>query len=91
MLHFRGLPRSVPFGKAATSRWALPLVLLVLRPNGHGSYDQQHGVLVGRMGMLSVQVDVGFPEGGQYVHLTEVNPVPFLSGPTGRDDSRVES
>ena len=35
--------------------------------------------------MLPVQVGVGFPEGGQYVHLTEVNPLPFLSGPTGRD------
>ena len=27
--------------------------------------------------MLPVQVDAGFLDGGQYVHLTEVNPVPF--------------
>jgi hypothetical protein len=42
-----------------------------------GINDQQNGVLVGRMGMLPVQVDAGFPEGGQYVHLTEVKSVPF--------------
>ena len=29
------------------------------------------------MGMLPVQDDAGFDEGGQHVHLTEVNPVPF--------------
>jgi hypothetical protein len=33
------------------------------------------------MGMLPVQGDAGFHEGGQYVHLTEVNPVPFEPDP----------
>ena len=31
--------------------------------------------------MLPVQGDAGFHEGGQYVHLTEVNPVPFEPDP----------
>ena len=30
--------------------------------------------------MLPVQDDAGFHEGGQYVHLTEVNPLPFVPG-----------
>ena len=33
------------------------------------------------MGMLPVQGDAGFHEGGQYVHLTEVDPLPFEPDP----------
>jgi hypothetical protein len=36
------------------------------------------------MGMLPVQGDAGFHEGGQYVHLTEVNPAPFEPDPRNR-------
>jgi hypothetical protein len=32
------------------------------------------------MGMLPVQDDAGFHEGGQHVHLTEVYAAPFRSG-----------
>ena len=35
--------------------------------------------------MLPVQDDAGFHEGGQYVHLTEVNPVPFDPAPLKRN------
>jgi len=42
-----------------------------------GINDQRRGVLVCRMGILPVQDDAGIHEGGQHVHLTEVNPVPI--------------
>ena len=41
------------------------------------------------MGMLPVQVEAGFPDGGQYVHLTEVDPVPFKPDPKNSPISAV--
>ena len=61
----------------------LRMMIFGVRIEWRGVNDRRHVVHGGRMGMLPVQDDAGFHEGGQNVHLTEVDPVPF-----GSDDRR---